>query len=105
MEYEVLTLIPSKASCVRRRWFIKQLSQARPLRQMHSIGCEEEIREEAATATGYTTGSPTSSLFPSFFGLPRCYKEIEKRKGKKAQRNRKMSKRAAEVTKGGKTVL
>lgn len=82
MEYEVLTLIPSKAR-VRRRWFIKQLSQAGPLRQMHSIGCEEEIREEAATATGYTTGSPTASLFPSSFGLPRCYKEIEKRKGNK----------------------
>lgn len=29
--------------CVLLLWFIKRLSQPKPLAQMHSIGCEEEI--------------------------------------------------------------
>lgn len=49
-------------------WFIKQLSQSRPLRQMRSIACEEEIPVEADTATGFTTGSqlqvPSHRLAP-----------------------------------------
>lgn len=44
-------------------WFIKQLSQSRPWRQMHSMGCEEEIPVEADIATGFNRDSPAASLF------------------------------------------
>lgn len=64
--------------CVLLMWFIKQLSQPRPPRQMHPIGYEEEIPGEAAT--GCATGSPTANLFP-FSPTPTPAKENRKRKG------------------------
>lgn len=63
-------------------WFIKQLSAARPPRQMHSMGCEEEIPVEAAAATGLTTGSPAASPFPS--PRPRS-KEIAEERGEQTK--------------------
>lgn len=63
--------------CVLLMWFIKQLSQPRPPRQMHSIGYEEEIPGEAAT--GCATGSPTTNLFPAS-PTPTPAKENRKRK-------------------------
>lgn len=64
--------------CVLLMWFIKQLSQPRPPRQMHSIGYEEEIPGEAATSCA--TGSPTTKLFPAS-PTPMPAKENRKRKG------------------------
>lgn len=63
--------------CVLLMWFIKQLSQPRPPRQMHSIGYEGEIPVEAdiATVAPQARQLQISSHPPT---PPRQLKKIEK---------------------------
>lgn len=75
------SLSPHLKPCVLLMWFIKRLSQPKPLTQMHSIGCEEEIpvapiqQLVASQAPQLQVSPPTCPPQPSLKGH-------RKRKGK-----------------------